>query len=303
MFTQTGQLPDDYLEDLIRRHRAGLVTFALPNEVGLRRFASSPSVLEDLRSRLGTRSVLAVFDLAYAYIRTTIAERARAADLVVSIDLPSPIAESMMPGCRVLGLWTVPDPELFFDDGGRRDIPVSFVGDRGAHPERQAVLAEPKTAVIDVLVAGSKGEAHLDNAGYGALLRRSLMTINIPSKWAGAGGCACSAEGPRHGSDRQRRAASRTCGFSDRAAVLADAPLCPLRLDGRADREDPPLCRSSRGSAGDRARRRGASRPAIRGRKILGARGREVGAACVAAELYLKTSRVTLFRQISWSRT
>jgi hypothetical protein len=158
----------------------------VPGEESLRRFAPSAATVDRLRRDQAVRFILAIFDLAYAHVRHTLEAHAGVVDLTVAIDLPGRAAEQAMPGHPVLGLWTVPDPKLFRDTDAARDIPVSFIGARKAHPERLAALTALRASGLDVMVTGGKGETPIDDAHYASLLRRSLMTLNIPSSWVGA---------------------------------------------------------------------------------------------------------------------
>lgn len=151
--------------------------------------ALDPSVatLAGVKRRHGFKLAVMLYDMADDWGVAPVAPVAPLAglvDLVVSLDLPPPLAQARLPELLVLGAWSPVDGALFHDDGGPRDIPISFVGQVRA--ARAVFLTQAQEAGLSIHVAGGqRGDAPLSLADYAATLRRSQMTINLPLSQTG----------------------------------------------------------------------------------------------------------------------
>ncbi len=137
-----------------------------------------------LKRRHGFKLVVTLYDMADAWGVEPARPLVGLADLFVAMDLPPPLAAARLPDAPVLGMWAVADADLFFDDGGDRDIPVSFVGQ--LREARAAFLAQVQAAGLPVhRTGGQRSDAVLSYADYADVLRRSRMTINLPHSQTG----------------------------------------------------------------------------------------------------------------------
>lgn len=144
----------------------------------------SAATLARLKRAHGFALAVTLYDMADDWGLAPVWPLEGLVDLVVSLDLPQPLAQARLPGWPVLGAWSPVDPTRFFDDGGPRDWVVSFVGQVRA--ARAAFLAEAQAAGLSLHIAGGqRGDAPLSLEDYAHALRRSQMTINLPLSQTG----------------------------------------------------------------------------------------------------------------------
>ena len=82
---------------------------------------------------------------------------------------------------RLVHAFPVVDPSLFYDEGRKRDIPVSFVGQANSY---RGPRAETISHLIEAIPDGhfrmtGKG-AFMSYEEYGLIMRRSQMCVNLP---------------------------------------------------------------------------------------------------------------------------
>lgn len=144
----------------------------------------SLGVVAALRRMHSFKLLISLYDSADAWGAEPARRVGDLADLIVAMDLPQPFAEAVLAGLPVLGAWAFADPDLFYDGGDARDIPISFVGQ--AREARRAFLAQVEAAGVCVHhQGGQRGDAPLTYDGYAALLRRSQLTINLAESQTG----------------------------------------------------------------------------------------------------------------------
>ena len=103
--------------------------------------------------------------------------------LLDHVDYHLPISPLPIPGVldhdRYLYLWTPADPRYYYRSTERKDIPLSFIGERMGRPERAWIEPCLKRAGVPLLVGGGRGEERLSTARYAQIQRTSQMGIDV----------------------------------------------------------------------------------------------------------------------------